>query len=176
MKLTNHKSGITIGALFTIVSLVLTATFIVPIISVVPGVVFETIAAKLVDNNPYSNVGFLTILLISIVFVVTLLVCLFWIRRSTLKSGQVERAHVVFVFIVMYFLVHSLGFYIYWGLALDFRSDGQLIFSAVISHPFSSFAFLLIGILIDLVRNSAIKTHASRHKGSNIYESLFTQE
>ena len=64
MKISKTKSGVIIGTIFTVVSLVLTVTFIVPIISVFPGMIFETIAENLIDNDPYSNVGKLTILLL----------------------------------------------------------------------------------------------------------------
>ena len=71
MKIAKSKGGVTIGALFTVVSFLLTWTFIVPIISVLPGMLFESIAERLVDTEPYSNVGKTTILLLSILFLLT---------------------------------------------------------------------------------------------------------
>jgi hypothetical protein len=64
---------------------------------------------------------------------------------------------------LFYFLVHPLGFYIYWGLELDFRSDGQLIFGAIKSFPASSCAFLFIGLIIDWVKNTAVNRSLSNN-------------
>ncbi len=153
MKIAKSNSGLVIGAIFTGCSLLLTATFFVPIISVLPGVIFETIAKNMVNNEPYSNVGKLTILLLSIIFLVTLVLCLTWIRQTIIKEGQISRGHIIVIMSIMYFIVHSLGFYIYWGLALDYRSDGQLIFAAIVSFPISSFAFIFIGLLVDKIKN-----------------------
>ena len=153
MKIAKSKSGVTIGALFTVVSFILTWTFIVPIISVLPGMLFESIAERLVDNEPYSNVGKTTILLLAILFLLTLFLSLVWIRNEIVKHGSILTSQINLIMCLLFFIAHSLGFYIYWGVALDFRSDGQLIFGAVISYPISSFSFVFIGILIDLVKN-----------------------
>ncbi len=155
MKIAKSNSGLVIGAVFTAVSLLLTLTFFVPIISVLPGLIFETIAKNIVNNNPYSNVGKLTILLLSIIFIAALVFSLIWIRKTVIKQGQISKGNIIVIMLIMYFIIHSLGFYIYWGLALNFRSDGQLIFAAVVSVPISSFAFIFIGLLIDKVKNKA---------------------
>lgn len=160
MKISKTKSGVIIGTIFTVASLVLTVTFIVPIISVFPGMIFETIAENLIDNDPYSNVGKLTILLLTITFISTLIFCLLSIKKKTKKGEDISNRRIITIMSLMYFIVHSLGFYIYWGVSLDFRSDGQLIFGAVISYPISSFVFIFIGLLIDTVKNSKLQTSA----------------
>ena len=157
MKISKTKSGLIIGAIFTIGSLLLTATFVVPIISVLPGMLFETIAENCINNDPYSNVGKLTILLLTITFILALFVCLFSIKRKTNKGENISNRRIIAILSLMYFIVHSLGFYIYWGVSLGFRSDGQLIFGAVISYPISSFVFIFIGLLIDLIKNRNLK-------------------
>ena len=153
MKISKAKSGLIIGAIFTIASLLLTATFVVPIISVLPGMLFETIAQNCINNDPYSNVGKLTILLLTITFILILILCLLSIRSKTKKGEDVSNKRIIAIFLLTYFIVHSLGFYIFWGVSSGFRSDGQLIFGAVISHPISSFAFVFIGLLIDFAKN-----------------------
>jgi len=156
MKLAKNNSGLMIGAIFTGASLCLTMTYIVPLISVSPGFIFESIAAGLVSNEPYSNVGRLTIKLLSVVFLLTLILCMLSIINKTEKSGQISQRRIIGIMAILYFIVHSLGFYLYWGIALHFESDGQLIFSSLISFPISSFAFILIGLLIDFVKNKAL--------------------
>jgi hypothetical protein len=156
MKLSKTNRGLTIGALFTAGSLLLTATFVVPMISVLPGMLFEAIAENCINNDPYSNVGKLTILLLVIAFLMTLILSLLSIKNKASKGEEISNGRIIGILSLMYFLVHSLGFYIYWGVFLDFRSDGQLIFGAIISYPISSFIFVFIGLLIDLVKNKKL--------------------
>ncbi len=156
MKIAKHNSGLIIGAIFTGISLCLTITYIVPIISVFPGFIFETIAASFVSNEPYSNVGKLTIKLLSVIFLLTLILCMLSVINKTEKFGQISQRRIIGIMAILYFIVHCLGYYLYWGIALHFESDGQLIFASLISFPISSFAFVLIGLLIDFVKNKAL--------------------
>ncbi len=55
MKEERNFDGLIIGTVFTFVSLLLTLTFLVPMISVFPGVIVETLAKRIVNNAPYSN-------------------------------------------------------------------------------------------------------------------------
>lgn len=59
--------------------------------------------------------------------------------------------------LLFYFIVHPLVFYLYWGIQLDFRSDGQLIMEAIRTFPISSLSFIFIGIMIDIVKNRGIE-------------------
>ncbi len=58
---------------------------------------------------------------------------------------------------LLFFIVHSLGFYIYWGAELGFKSDGQLAFGVINSFPTSSWAFIIIGLTIDIIKNFRFK-------------------
>jgi hypothetical protein len=150
-----NASGSIIGIIFTVGSLLLTLTFIVPIISVLPGILFEKISVSIISSENYSNVGRLTILLLTLSLIITLGLFLINIWKKAKAGIKISKSRVILVMAVCYLLVHPLGFYIYWGVVLDYRSDGQLIFGAVSSFPFSSFAFLIIGILIDVTKTIA---------------------
>ncbi|MGZ4048847.1 MAG: hypothetical protein ACXVPU_08350 [Bacteroidia bacterium] len=153
----NYK-GLIIGSIFTASSLLLTFTFIVPIITVsLAGVFFETIAKNLVDNDPYSNVGKMTIWLLAGVLLVVSVISVLIIREIKQKNGFVSNGKIVLTMFLFYFLVHPLGFYIYWGIELNFRSDGQLMFATMDSFPGSSMSFIFFGLIIDLVKNTATK-------------------
>ena len=119
MKISKEKSGLIIGLIFTGISLLLTVTFIVPIISVFPGMIFEIIAENLINNNPYSNVGKMTILLLSVTFIWALTFCLLALKNKTKKGEEISNRRIVGILSLFYFIVHSLGFYIYWGVCLD---------------------------------------------------------
>lgn len=158
MKIAKKKTGLLIGAIFTGASLLMTGTYIVPIISVLPGILFENISENLVNNDPYSNVGRTTIVLLFILFLMALSFSLLWIKHETAKKGQISVGQVVTIMLLLYFIVHPLGFYIYWSVALNFKSDGQLMLGATRSYPVSGLAFIFIGLAIDLAKKIFEKT------------------
>ncbi|MCH2110313.1 MAG: hypothetical protein MK135_13400 [Polyangiaceae bacterium] len=147
MKIDQQNNGTVIGAIFTVGSLLLTLTFIVPVISVLPGALIESIMASMVNNEPYSNVGKATLATLLIILMFSVIGILNKAKKTEFKNRQV-----VGIMTIEYFIIHSLGFYIFWATSLNFRADGQLIFSAVKSFPASSFGLLILGILIDSVK------------------------
>jgi len=147
MSISQKYNGTIIGGIFTAISFILTFTYIVPLLSIIPGAFVESFMSSIVDNEPYSHVGKATILCLLIILILSLLIILIWARKTELKNG-----HIVGIMISEYFVIHSLGFYIYWASSLNFRSDGQLIFGAVNSFPISSFGFVGIGVLIDSIK------------------------
>ena len=151
MKINQQYNGTIIGGIFTVGSLLLTLTFIVPIFSVLPGAIIESVMSSVVNNEPYSNVGKATIATLTIILIFSIIVILIKARKTEYKNG-----HIIGVMAIEYFIIHSLGFYIYWATSLNFRSDGQLIFGAVTSFPASSFGFVALGILIDSVKAKPI--------------------
>lgn len=161
MKHTPMYTGLSIGAMFTLLSLLLTATFLVPIFSVLPGVFFEIIAQQLTSSEPYSRIGKMTVLLMALSLLVLLTLLLLIAKHMGFRNIPISRLRVASWMVLLYFIVHPLGFYLYWGLKLNFRSDGQLLFGAVNSFPFSSFSFLVFGCALDYVWNMNIKKAAA---------------
>lgn len=146
MKVNQELNGTIIGAIFSASSLLLTWTFIVPLVSILPGLVVESIMSSIIDNEPYSNVGKATLIALISIFVVSIVLILIKARKRPISNRQ--------MFVIMageFFLVHSVGFYIYWA-TLNFRGDGQLIFGVLASFPASSFVFVALGFLIDWVK------------------------
>ncbi len=156
----NYKAT-KIGAIFTAVCLLLTLTFVVPVFSIIPGAFIESMVKLFVDNNPYSNVGMLSTILLGIIFIATLVVVLIKIKRasnridptSAEKEVSISTKGIILIMLLFYLIVHPLGFYLYWWSALDFRSDGQLIMEAIRTYPISSLSFIVIGYLIDIVKD-----------------------
>ncbi|KAA9326035.1 hypothetical protein [Adhaeribacter soli] len=149
MGINKRYSGTIIGGIFTAVSLLFTKTFIVPILSVIPGVIVEFFFASIINNVPYSNVGIATIITLAILAFLPLAIILFKGRVQ-----EIPKRIIVGILVIEYFLIHTLGFYIYWATKQNFRSDGQLIFGAISSFPASSFGLVAIGFIIDLIKNS----------------------
>jgi hypothetical protein len=152
MKISKKYNGTMIGGIFTLASLLATFTFVIPIFSVLPGAMLESIMSGCVDNYPYSNVGRATITALLIMLAATLIIFLVFVRIRTQKE-ELSHLKVCVIMIVEYFILHALGFYVYWATSLNYRSDGQLMFAAVDSFPASSCGFFIIGILIDVVKS-----------------------
>jgi hypothetical protein len=142
--------GTFIGGIFTLGSFLAIFTFIVPIISVMPGALIEGCAGNFVDNDPYSNVGHATLVALWILAAISILPFLLYVFFKARKGVPVRNAALIVFFILEFFIIHCLGFYCYWAIELDYRSDGQLIFAALSSFPYSSPFFVLLGMLIDL--------------------------
>lgn len=149
MSTTKKNGGLVVGSTFTVVSLLLTFTFAVPIISVLPGAILESAAKHFIADDPYSNIGKATIGILLLLLVVAATLILRDVHSRAKGNYIVPKALIAFFMAALWFIVHPLCFYIYWGLFLDFSSDGQMIFAALYTFPCSSFAFILFGLLID---------------------------
>lgn len=149
MKITSDYNGTIIGIIFTIISLLLTLTYIIPIISVLPGTKIESLMALIIDNDPYSTVVKSTIMVLILLMIAPLLIILL-----KTKKNQFTNALIISIMSFEYFIIHSIGFYIYWATSLNYKTDGQLIFAAVESFPVSSFGFIGIGIIVDIIKKS----------------------
>ncbi|WP_262151914.1 hypothetical protein [Chryseobacterium foetidum] len=140
-----------IGIIFTTMSLLLTLTFVVPIFSVLHATPVEILACGLVDNNPYSNVGKLAIFILATILLLFLFVIFKVIKNEAKRHSDKSGFEILVMMLIFYFIVHPLGFYLYWGAFLNFENDGQLIFSVVDSFPYSSLSFMVFGLFIDKV-------------------------
>ncbi len=144
------------------ISLLLTLTFIIPMLSVFPGALVESIIALIVDNEPYSNVGKATIAVLIVILMISISLILIKSRKTELSNAQIFG-----VMVFEYFVIHALGFYVYWGTSLDFKSDGQLIFTAVKSFPANSFGFLGLGLLMDIIKKRPLERIENEKLKSN---------
>ncbi len=148
--MTKEFNATKIGAIFTLVSFFSTFTFIVPMFFIIPvALMFENI----IGPAPYSKIGTTAIIFLSIV---TTLACLilfvstFRLRRSgqDLTSGAL-----IFFFVVITFIIHPLGFFLYVSTNWRMANDGQFIFAIFQPFAFTSFAYFIIGVTTDLIRN-----------------------
>ncbi|MGV6861376.1 MAG: hypothetical protein ACWA41_06365 [Putridiphycobacter sp.] len=147
MKINSKYNGTILGGIFTVGSFLLTFTFFVPILSILPGVLVEYIVSKLINNSPYSNVGKWTIIILFAILLMTIIFIFNEIRKKQLSNKDI-----ISIMVLEYFIFHSLGFYLYWAIALNFKGDGQLVFGAISSFPLSSLGFVMLGVLIDLFK------------------------
>ena len=54
--------------------------------------------------------------------------------------------------LLIYIILQPLGFYLLLALYLNFESDGQIMFAAVVSYPLNSLGFIGVGFLLDKIK------------------------
>lgn len=149
----NKYTGTVIGLIFSLSSLVATWTFIIPFITVLPLSLFlENIFKNGSNNGSYSDIGpsilktmwFIFIISVALYYIVTII---------KVKRGRpVTKLSFILFLTGQLFIVHPLLFYIDTSQDWDRASDGQFILGITQTFPTSSFAFVVFGILLDLVR------------------------
>jgi len=124
----------------------LTFTYLVPIVSILPGAFIDTIVVSFIGDTPYSDVGQWTLNAFIIFYRISVVLFLMTARKKIITKGQI-----VIFSRFEFFIIHSKGFYLDWS-SSGFRSDGQLLFGVINTFPYSSIGFFGLGIAIDLVK------------------------
>ena len=148
-----------IGAIFTGVCIALAYTYLVPIFVVLPGVMFYEELAKALA--PSHHLGKVTIALLSLTVLVCIVPMLYSAWRVARNACAMRKAEIVAYMALLCFIVHPLGFYVYWWLKYGFHMDGQIIFASADSFPYSSLFFVVFGFVLDTVANyTMVKANA----------------
>ncbi|MEV4887047.1 hypothetical protein SAMN05660461_5787 [Chitinophaga ginsengisegetis] len=152
MKINPNRKGLVIGALFTAISLMLVATVIAPALAVLPGYPVEKMMALMVSGASDHHLQLLTILVLAVIFLLILIPALILIRSSTPPNESIVSGKIILLMVLLYMVVHPLVFYIF-SYAKDWnRKDAQYLMAALVTVPFSSFAFVIVGAVIDAVK------------------------
>lgn len=141
--------GTVIGLLFTIGSFFATWSIVVPIVSVFPAsalffFIFRNKSADFLLSN--------SIVALSIIFILTVLFYFWRIYTDVKKHYFITTRSISIFLLIQFFIVHPIGYFYYLSNDLNSASDAQAIFGVVESFPISSLAFVLLGVLIDLMR------------------------
>jgi hypothetical protein len=140
------RKGLIIGIMFTLGSLLCLLIPFLPMLSIIPGAI--VVGPFIPGESSKDNVGAFSGGLIFIL-IITLFLSLNWISKKTFKDKKVSAGQISALMFLFFLIVHPLGFYIYRSAAYGNISDSLMIFSVYNSFPFSSFSFILIGLLID---------------------------
>jgi hypothetical protein len=149
----NKYSGTIIGLIFSLSSWVATWTFIIPFITVLPLSLFlEGTFKNGAHDRSYYEIGpsilktmwFIFIISVALYYIVTIL--------KVIRGRPVTKLSFILFLTGQLFIVHPLLFYIDTSQDWDRASDGQFIFGITQTFPTSSFAFVIFGILLDLLR------------------------
>lgn len=154
MEITKKYNAFIIGVVFTIVSLLLVFTPL-PIFSVIPLGFLENAVSYFFEDDSHKDVSLSSFILTILMYA---LFIAFVVRMR--KDSKFDSNNVVGLMILNYFLVHPLGFYIYYS-TLGFRGDGQLLFGIYETFAFSSFSFLFLGVLIQIIKKKNTNFYSS---------------
>ena len=134
-----------LGLFFTTGSLFLTWTIVAPIFAVLPGMLPEVFLSLFFTTGRGTGIVMMTLLSILAIFLI-------WDAVKGERNATVTIRSRVLTFILLYFTLQPLGFYLYMGERMYTDSDGQFIFGTAESSFYTSFAFLPIGIILELIR------------------------
>jgi hypothetical protein len=153
--LTNHKLKATIiGIVFTFLSLLLYPTGLIPIYATIP---LRFIRKKIIMHIPdfvinYKNLNMVYILSIFLL-VSIILFLLLYVARSVQKANEISNMRIILIMVLLYFIFHTLGFYIYeW-----YYTDDIMFYSPLETYLYSSILFIPFGLVIDILRYNHFK-------------------
>lgn len=145
----NKYSATIIGLIFTLFSLISILLFAIPIISIIPiALPLELIFSNFV-NDKYLWISVTISLLIIFILTSNLL-------YRKIKDNISNRGFILYL-TLQFFVLHPLVFYIKLSSNWARASDGQVMFMIVESFPYSSWTFLILGILTDIFRHQVQK-------------------
>ena len=166
LKNINLKSNITIGLLFTIVSYLLSYTVVVPIFTIMyPALVSETIAKFFVSDISNKNIALFSIQFYLSISLIIYILSIYKQSKSLINKTSFNN---IWFFCFQFFILHTIGFYIYWGKTLDYRGDGQLMFLTYYSFKYSSLAFVFLGILLEKSKFIPVNSLLKKFKKSTL--------
>ena len=142
-----NKNAFKVSAWFSLISFVSTVTFVVPFVFMMPGVAIESVFKHFYPNADNKSIGLTLIVILSIILL-TLLVRFYLIIKRRLRDKiPIDNEVLIINNFLFSVIIHPLGFYLYWGLSLHFRMDGQLAFAIFGTFPVTSLFFIAIGFI-----------------------------
>lgn len=148
MNKTNQASIISL--IFTLVSFLCTFTFIVPLIQIVP---VASILEDVFGPASYEKIGTRSILFLSILTLL-LLAAFFTTTYVNIRKGQENSVGgFIFFLLLLSFIIQPLGFFLYVSTNWSMANDGQFIFAVFQPFAITSFSYILVGLVTDLIRN-----------------------
>jgi MFS family permease len=147
-----------------IVGLVSVGAFLIPALSIIsivfilPALPFEYISGWIVGGNSYP---LKLIVILCMEFVLFAIFCYWYFKKlieDKKKSEKFNEKRLLLFFLLLQLIVHPIGFYTWLLINSDMDpNDGMNIFYGVLTIPYSGLVFIVLGVLIDLIRNRSEK-------------------
>jgi hypothetical protein len=151
-------SATLIGLIFTGVSLLLTFSFIWPMLTILPaGVFLETVFSGFFEKDPFDTIGNSVLITLFIAFLLAVFIFYRIIFRQMAKENKVKIRSLIWFFVILQFIVHSMFFYFDTSFNWSRAGDGQFIFGIIDTFPISSLSFVILGFITDVIKNNKTK-------------------
>ena len=147
----NKNIGLKIGAVFSIVSFLLTFTIAVPMFSVMPAIFSENWIREIFPGISYAQGCIINLWIFVILFLVVLFLIKKNIKKGVHQKKQTNALKITLTMSVFYFLVHPIGYYIFMWFS-GFPIDALNAMMSIGSFPFTSLSFVIIGFFMDWYR------------------------
>ncbi|UZR96095.1 hypothetical protein [Chondrinema litorale] len=150
----NKYSATIIGAIIAIICFVSTSTFFIPALTIIPlGLTLELSISTLLGNSNYALTSFLIAVILFSLFILLFVLYIKKNKKDIRDKKGFSIDSLLFFFTIQLVILHPMIFY-FWAMANASNSgDGQFIFGIVETFPVSSVCFVVLGILIDFVKN-----------------------
>lgn len=149
--MTQHYKDIAIkrwknySLIYAVVSFGLTFTIAAPMFTLFPASFMEQWIAGKIENSPV-HAGLIMIFFLFAALIAALRSILWRTVRMLDMQKEMSKMEIIAYMSIYYLIVHSLFFYIYYGVFTSFASDALYLIGAMFSFPFSSTVLYLIGL------------------------------
>jgi hypothetical protein len=158
-KIEGRYTASIIGSLFMVIFFISTFTIVIPILTtLVLPVILEFIFSLIIHPSEYEFIEIGVLICLSIIFILTS----YSLFRFISRNKEPIKNELFKYFTIQVFIIPSIFFYVDALHDLDRVNDGQYFFVIFELFPLSSFSFLFLGIIIDLVRNITTKQNIKR--------------
>lgn len=158
----NKYEAAKIGMVIAIFSIILSSTYIVPILTNLPiGLPLELIFSEIFKNSSYRVIAIGVLLSLITIFIVVGFYYLKQIQEDKKAENRFNKKKLILFFISQIFIIHPLVFYFWATLNAHRASDGQFVFGIVDTFPMSSFIFPVIGWWIDKIKNNDLRNSSN---------------
>lgn len=150
-------SGLKIGSIFTIVGIIVHFTFVGSIFFVgITYGTFEFISSYILQNADYKTVGKLTLTLVGIVFLASTSSFLIHFVKKIKTNKSFPKNRLIGYFSFQFFIAHTLLYLIFLSQNWYWTRDGQFIFSFGGYVIYSSFYFIIFGLILDVIKKQLL--------------------
>ena len=149
------------GLLFTAILFISTFTLVIPLLTLLLPGLLEIIVSTIIGDSEHKTILFSVLSCLVIIFIITT----YSSFKVILRKKELLKKELIYYFTFQVFIIPSIFFY-----AETFRdgnwdraSDGQFFLGIIEVFPLSSFSFIIIGVIIDIIRNRKSITNGANH-------------
>jgi hypothetical protein len=156
LKIEGKYTASIIGSLFTVTILISTFTLVIPILTLILPGLLEFIFSLIFGNSQFKIIGISVLFSLVIIFILTT----YSLFKVILRKKDLIKKELFTYFTLQVFIIPPIFFYINTSRNWESANDGQFFFGIYEVFPLSCFSFVVIGVIIDIIRNRKNKVGA----------------